>query len=230
MSLLSIAALLYFLALLLAFVDLFLPSGGALILLGIVSAVASVVFAFQQSAMAGSVMLLAVLGTIPAFAFLAVRVWPNTPIGRRVIMKPRKRSSEQDAQSRQQTEEIAALVGKVIVADADLMPSGTILVGGKSLNAVAESGFIEAGQTCEIVRYRERQFIVRLSNKSEGTRAGESVDGRVPIVDETSDDAVQARNDSVRSEDPSLLDVPAARLGLDSLDGNGENEEDVKAD
>ncbi len=230
MSLLWIAALLYFLAVLLAFVDLFVPSGGALMVLGAMSGVASVVFAFQHGPMAGSVVLLVALASIPVFGFLAVRVWPNTPIGRRVIMKPRERSSEQNAASQKQREEIASMIGTVFTADADLMPSGTVCVQGKSLNAVAESGFVEAGQTCEIVNYRERQYVVRPTRQSVSPETGclaqvaADLDQPTEVPSELGPSQPEAKTNLDESEQ-SLLDIPVEQFDLDSIDG-----EDVDRD
>ncbi|GAB5405319.1 MAG: hypothetical protein Aurels2KO_35500 [Aureliella sp.] len=219
MSLLWIAALLYFLAVILAFVDLFIPSGGALMILGAISAVASVVFGFQQGAMAGSLMLLVVLGTIPVFGFLAVRVWPNTPIGRRVIMRPRRASREQDARARKESDQIETLIGTVFRADADLMPSGTIRIEGNSLNAMAESGFVEAGQVCEIVNYRERQFIVRPTQKSVSNSKHEASPKRSGYGAAADSEAEPSEQSTSQPEDSerSLLDLPADEFDLDSL-------------
>ncbi|MEZ6076434.1 MAG: hypothetical protein R3C56_12480 [Pirellulaceae bacterium] len=81
------ALLLYIAAIALAMVDLFVPSGGMLLVLATLAALAAVLFGFRSGNTVGMGMLTLVVATIPVFVFLAIKIWPHTPLGRRIILK-----------------------------------------------------------------------------------------------------------------------------------------------
>ena len=211
-----LAILLYFLALCLAFVDLFIPSGGALIYVSGLTALASVLFGFQAGHNVGMVMLAVVFLSVPAFAFLAVRIWPLTPIGQRVILpaKERKEAKEEENFDEQ-------LIGQIVETDSPLLPAGQIRILGKSRNAVARSGVIEAGQNAEIVGVKDFNLVVA------ATTLPVTLSSRSPIVT-PGDDSPKAQSgketmaksseaDTI-SESGNFLDLPAEELGLDDFD------------
>lgn len=181
----QIALLLYVAAIAVALLDLFIPSGGILLVMAALAAIACVLFGFRSGQSGGMLMLMLVLGSVPAFAFTAIKIWPNTPIGRRIILQTPSSVGEAYAQatltdvaklegqddfealqSAQPTlqQELAELVGCVFTADAPLMPSGSIRIGTRQYNVVAESGYIEAGQNFEVIRHRVRELVVRVTN------------------------------------------------------------------
>lgn len=193
-----IALLLYCAAIVLAFVDLFIPSGGMLLILAALAAFASVLFGFRSSTGLGTWMLILVLSSIPAFAFAAIKIWPHTPIGKRVILPPPSPNAAQPSQSNDEREN---LVGTVVVAESPLMPTGQIRVRHRRFNAQAEDGIIEEGQTIEVIAIKERNLIVRLSSKSlTELPPAESIPAHEPKTPED------------------LLDLPANELGIDSLE------------
>jgi membrane-bound ClpP family serine protease len=194
------AILIYIAALVLAVVDLFVPSAGMLIILAALGGVASVLLGFRSGNTAGMAMLTLVMATIPVFGYLALKIWPHTPIGRRVILKP-PLSATAD-QTAAEVEPLHAYIGHVMLAETAFLPTGHLRVGHRRLNAVAESGIIEAGEHVQIVALRERNLVVRvtqepLSRLSTTVTPGQS------------------------AEDPTIknyLDLPADELGLESLD------------
>lgn len=213
---LYVAILLYFLALCLAFFDLFIPSGGALIYVSGLTALASVLFGFQAGQNVGTAMLAVVFLSVPAFAFLAVRIWPLTPIGRRVILPAKKREdAKQEADSDEQ------LIGQIVETDSPLLPAGQIRILGKSRNAVARSGVIEAGQNVEIVGVKDFNLVVVV------TTLPVTLSSRSPIVTPAGDASSAERGKEAEAksseaetipEAGNLLDLPAEELGLDDLD------------
>lgn len=113
------------------------------------------------------------------------------------------------------------MIGTVFTADADLMPSGTVCVQGKSLNAVAESGFVEAGQTCEIVNYRERQYVVRPTRQSVSAAVSPmqpAATNTARIETGSQPEQPSSQTDTPTDEPDSLLDIPAEQFDLDLLD------------
>ena len=200
-----IALILYFAALGLAFVDLFVPSSGTLLLMSGLAAIASVLFGFRSGTTSGMGMLTLVLVSIPGFIVLAIKIWPLTPIGKRVILPAQSPDVSTTTEIRQNADE--QLIGEILLAEAPLMPSGFIRIEGKSRKAIARAGFIEAGQNVEIVGFKDFNFVVVPSMQTP-TLANSAVVENEPN---------RAESDAKES-DGNLLDLPADELGLDSLD------------
>ncbi len=195
-----IAIALFLAGVLLAVIDIFVPSGGMLLILCTVCAVGSVLFGFRSSTTMGMTMLTLVVASVPIGVFLAIKIWPHTPIGRMVILKPpSSQSGTADGG------ELESWVGSVLRADSALMPAGQIKIGHRRLNAVAESGFIEAGQAVKVLGIRERSLLVRPT--SEPLTPIETVPGKPTTAPAETE-----------PEPVNLLDLPADQLGLDSID------------
>ena len=190
-----VALLLYCLALVLALVDLFVPSGGMLLIMSTAAAFGAVLFGFRSGYTMGMTMLTIVVASVPAFAYAAIKIWPNTPLGKRIILSlpgHKKRAKPEHETARQ------SLVGSVHLAEYALMPTGQIRIGHRRYNAVAESGIIEAGQNVEIVGLKERNLVVRVTDAS-------------PTLPSEAEAKGEPHHQS-------LLDLPADELGIDSLD------------
>jgi len=197
---LYLAFLLYFAALVLAVVDLFVPSAGMLIILAAMGGVAAVLLGFRSGTSAGMVMLTLVMATIPIFGYLAVKIWPYTPIGRRVILKPPPVLPEEE--NPVTPDPLQDYVGRVMLAETAFLPTGQLRVGHRRLNAVAESGFIEAGEHVQVIAIRERNLVVRVTQE--------------PLTRMTNTSTpIQSDEDPVTKN---YLELPADELGLDSLD------------
>ena len=198
-----IAIILYISAIVLALVDLYVPSAGMLVVLSLVAAVGSIVFGFRSGTTGGMTMLTLVAATIPILGLVAIRIWPHTPIGRRIVLSlPPEPSVEPNVKQNVLNE----LIGYVVVSEYPLMPSGQLTIDHRPYNASAESGYIDAGCRVEVVAARQRELIVRATDKPlTPVRPRERVDefGKQPHQE---------------LANSNLLDVPANELGLDSLD------------
>ncbi|MCA9127832.1 MAG: hypothetical protein KDB22_12135 [Planctomycetales bacterium] len=194
----QLALLLYFVALALAVLDLLVPSGGMLAVLAGAGALASVLFGFQAGPTMGKVMLTTVIVSVPAFVFVAIRVWPHTPIGRRVILGLPKSETTERASSGQL--DLAQVSGRVFRAEYPMMPEGQLRISHRVFNVVAEVGFIEPGQCFEIVGQRGQRLVARVTTKP--------VTPPNAPIDSTEEGSTSVEN---------LLDMPADELGLDSL-------------
>ena len=202
---LYLALLLYIAALALALVDLFVPSGGMLLVLATLAALAAVLFGFRSGNTVGMGMLTLVVATIPIFVFLAIKIWPHTPLGKRIILN--LPSSELPAAGGE-ADPLQELVGCVLLAETAFLPTGQLRVGHRRFNAMAESGFIEAGSHVRVLSVHERSLVVRATDEPLTVRAA------APPHESASREL-----DSEKIEDgASLLDRPAEELGLDSLE------------
>ena len=198
-----ISIILFMTSILLAGVDIFVPSGGLLLILAVAAAVGAILFGFRSSTTLGMTMLTLVAAAVPIGAFLAIKIWPHTPIGRLVILRP---PEQQVPVATNDPAGLEVWLGKVLKADADLMPAGQLKIGYRRMNAVAESGFVEAGQAVKVVAIRERSLVVRVTSEP-----------LTPLVPESRPGA-QAPQGAEQLAEPNLLDVPAEELGLDSID------------
>lgn len=173
------------LALVLLMLEVFIPTGGLLGVLCGTAFVASVVSMFLYSVTGG---LLLIMGSAIVSPFLVLglaRIWVRSPIARRLSVDdgtpprtfdgagedlPEHDPTDPDAveaaraaarRSRQAA--LDALVGRDAVADTDLRPAGFIRLDGRRLDAVAESGLVEAGTPVRIVSAAEALLRVRPS-------------------------------------------------------------------
>ena len=155
---------LFGLALLLFLIELFLPTGGIVGVLVGVAAISGVVSFFRASQVWGWSSLGFLLVVSPfAFAF-ALKVWPHTPIGRRLILGSVADETDEDEAPRirdDQDDVLKALVGATGVAVSDLRPVGTVRIEGERVEALAEGGQIDAGQDVRITAVEGNRIRVR---------------------------------------------------------------------
>lgn len=196
MSPLVLAVICFVIAAVLAVVDLLVPSGGVLAVASLIAGLFSVYFGFQSGYTTGVVTLTLMLVAIPLFIAVALRLWPHTPIGKRVILKaPLQPDEPKDTEQAQLNE----LIGQVGITTNALMPYGFVRLLGRNYNAVCDSGVIEAGQNVVVTAVQQRNLIVAATNQ-------------VPSV------AAPIKAPEPVASNESLLDRPAEELGLDSLE------------
>ena len=149
-------------AMLLVIIEVFVPSGGLISLIATGCAVGGVYCLFRYSTMWGviGICCVAVLGPL-TFAF-ALRVWPSTPIGRRMMGEkaPEQREAERLGELREK-ERLASLVGAEGVVLADLRPVGIVLIGSERFNALADTSLIRAGTKVKVTVAESNQIKVR---------------------------------------------------------------------
>jgi membrane-bound ClpP family serine protease len=191
------AIVLLVLGLALVFMEMFIPSGGALGTLAALCVIAAIVLAFYSSPRDGMILLGAAVIGVPACVILAIKWWPSTPIGRRVLLKPP--APEEVVPDNPELRELRKLVGKVGRAKSLMLPSGAVLVDGRVIDATAEGMAVEAGQPVRVVEARGSMVVVRLIDEEEAKAAGEVAAEGAP-----SDD---------------ILSKPIDSLGLKPLDG-----------
>ncbi len=136
----------------LAVLELFVPSGGVI---GIV--------AFRQvSWMWGTISLLLVLVLTPVTVNFALRVMPNTPMGRQLILvNTEEEQAERALREQERLQQEQALVGARGVALTDLRPIGSAEIEGTRLEVMADGGPIESGSAVKVWSVHGNQVRVR---------------------------------------------------------------------
>ncbi|MCL2004680.1 MAG: hypothetical protein FWG73_00810 [Planctomycetaceae bacterium] len=152
------------LALIVAIMEIFLPSGGLLSVLAISLLVASVVFAFQVDFVFGSLYTFCVCLFVPIFLWIALNMWPNTWIGRQILLAPEDDPAlcpdeEQDL--------LKQLIGKHGMAKSKMLLVGLVEIEGNQYNAVSDAEAIEAGEPVGVIRIEGSSIIVRKLHKVE---------------------------------------------------------------
>ena len=174
----AIALVLVGVAAFLLALDLLVPSGGILLALAIMACAGSILFAFRHSYEAGIWMLIAELACVPLFAWLFLKLWPKTPMGRRMIIEP--------AAATPFTWESHSMVGKSAVAVCDLVPAGQVEIDGRRWEATSRSGLIPEGSKVKIVAEEMGQlFVVPLPKQSSKSQSQQ--DGK-HFLDQPADD------------------------------------------
>jgi membrane-bound ClpP family serine protease len=141
------------------FLEIFVPSGGVLSVLAVCAVVAAIVVAFNESFMAGTMMLLIATVLVPVAIAAAVRWWPHTPIGRLILAK--RPESEDEVLPDTDEYHRDRLVGEDGVAASELLPSGDVRIEGELYDAVSSGMPIGKGERVRVVDVNTQRIVVR---------------------------------------------------------------------
>lgn len=139
--------------------ELFVPSGGVLSFLAIGSILASVIVGFTVSPRFGAIMLGVTVAGFPMLVAAAVKWWPHTPIGR-LILIGRPESPDEVLPVTEEYRGLAELIGQHGKAKTKMLPSGTVLIQGRTYDAMSDGIPIEPGETVQVVDIRTNRIVV----------------------------------------------------------------------
>lgn len=140
--------------------EFFIPSSGALGVLCALSLIGSVVLGFMSGSNTGAGLLLGIMIVVPAALFAAVHYWPDTAIGRLVLI-PRPSHADEVLPETHQYRGLRELVGKRGLAKSLMLPGGIVQIEGKNYDAISEGTVIEAGQRILVVQISTQRLVVR---------------------------------------------------------------------
>ncbi len=163
MSGLTWAVLLLAVALALLVLELFVPSGGLLGLLSFAGIVASIVMVFRESSTYGTLYLVGLVVLLPLLFVKMVRYWPHTAIGRLMLNIPPPGTETESSAIQNPLED---LVGKIGQAKSKMLPSGAIVIDGRTYDAFSGGFAIEAGDTVEVIRVEGNRIMVRPADET----------------------------------------------------------------
>lgn len=147
-------AILYAAGALVLFAELFVPSSGVLLILGLGLFGWGLYEAFMLSWGFGVMNAIMLMIVLPTGIILGIRNWHRTPIGRR-MSPPNPELTEAD---RLPVHTVLGTIGQSVTV---LRPVGTCEFAGKRLECMAESGFIERGVKVEAIGLSDRTVLVR---------------------------------------------------------------------
>lgn len=127
--------------------EAFIPSGGVLGAIAALCAVAGVVLFFWFDTMWGMVSMVLTLFASPFLIAGLMWVWPNTPVGRALILQ-----DEEDEPVQTHAEKVDALaVGMEGEALTELRPIGACRLEGKRVDCLAQTGLIRPGTRVRVI-------------------------------------------------------------------------------
>ncbi len=159
------ALILILAGLVLLIMEVFIPSGGLLLILALTSLVSGVTMIFFTpdseggGVRAGMIAIVGLLVVIPMLVVVAFYFWPYTPVGKRMLLKaPTVDANLGQTPQALELEQFRGHVGKTLTPH---QPSGTVLINGKRLDSMTEGIFIDADQMVKVINIRDRYLVIR---------------------------------------------------------------------
>jgi membrane-bound ClpP family serine protease len=137
--------------------EFFVPSSGILGVLATLCIVGSLVMAFRVGLGAFTFVLLTVIVVVPSSLIAAARYWPDTPIGRRIVIRP----PQEEEVLPESSGSLKKLIGQRGKAKSDMLPSGAVVIQGRTYDAIGDGMAINAGQPIIVTGLDMQVLIVR---------------------------------------------------------------------
>ena len=162
------ALLLLVIGLALLIAEVFIPSGGVILMMAVASLVGSVWFAWSAWwenyptywwAYVGSLLVL-----VPAVLTGAFYVFPRTAWGRRVLLEAP--SLEEVTGYAREEEELGRLIGRRGKTLTMLNPGGLVIVDGKRYHAESQGILLDPGEEIEVIARKANRVVVRVPRRS----------------------------------------------------------------
>lgn len=139
--------------------ELFVPSHGVLGAICVVFAIGGVVFAYRANEMLGLIAALLAIICSPIVFYWAIRLYPQTAVGKRVLLHKPKTSTM--AGFDEEVTQLHSLIGKRGLALTPLRPAGACEFEDQRIDAMSESTIIDAGATVEVIRVIGLKVLVK---------------------------------------------------------------------
>ena len=133
------------------------PSGGLIATLCVLVVVAGIFCFFMHSATWGLASLTATLVGAPIAIGYGIKIWSNSPLARRVVLS--QAIEDQPEVAAGATPRVA--IGTLGIAETTLRPIGWIRIANDRHEALAEEGFIAAGQQVQVTGFDDATLRVR---------------------------------------------------------------------
>lgn len=154
----------------LLFLELLVPSGGLLGLVCGVAAIASIVAFFRYDTVFGVAALMGYIILTPILIVFVFRVWIHSPLAKRMVLGGDDEAADDGERdpllaSQQQRlarmEQLRQLIGAEGVSVTALRPVGFVKINGQRIDAMAESGIVEADTPVVVTDVYDNQIKVR---------------------------------------------------------------------
>lgn len=190
-------------------IEMFVPSGGVLGVLSAIAILGAIVLAFVSSLKFGVFMMVLVSCLLPVLFAIAVKYWPDTPIGRLIVARPP--SSEDVLPNAETRRTMQSLIGRRGVASCPMLPGGIVVVDGVSYDAVTDGTPIDQGMPVQVTAIRMNRLEVRFDDRPESMHDPSTPAPTSPLSQSPLTPSQLAQTDD-------LLSRPIQSLGIEPLD------------
>jgi membrane-bound serine protease (ClpP class) len=167
---LTLAIILLVVGFCLVMLEVFIPSGGMLTVLALVSVGISIYFAFAESVGVGALFLVIAVVGMPLVAYEMLKLFPKTQIGRRFLLFG-PRGHEEVATSSEL--KLRNYEGKRGVTKTKLRPTGVADIEGERVDVVSEGMIIDSGKAIEVIDVTGNRVVVReIEEETDGRGKG----------------------------------------------------------
>lgn len=140
--------------------ELFVPSAGIIGIIAATLVISGIVVGFMDSLTTGALMLMIAVIALPVLLTMMFKVWPHTPLGKRILLKDLKPEDVLPKKSHYKKRN-DSLVGKLGIARTKMLPSGIVVIDGEKFDAISEGFAIDQGDVVKIVDVREHRIYVQ---------------------------------------------------------------------
>jgi membrane-bound ClpP family serine protease len=159
----TLAVLLVIIGLALIVAEVFIPSGGMISILCVITFAAAIWCAFKAWYGVSNGYLATFLGSllvlIPTFVVSAFKFLERSEFGRRVLLSAP--TQDEVLPHQDEVQRLAGLVGRRGEALTLMTPGGMVLIDSERLHAVSEGTGVEPGQPIEVIGTRGTRVVVR---------------------------------------------------------------------
>lgn len=156
---LLLAVFLYFACAFLIVVEIFVPSGGVISIISLACLVGGLMIFFKSPMVSGWWGIVVAFIEIPIVLFITYKIFPHTKFAKTVFLTPPKKNAGEGVPD---TEKLNDMLGKTGQVITPLRPVGMASFGGKRLECVAESGYVEKGEKIKVIKVESTQLTVRV--------------------------------------------------------------------
>lgn len=132
--------------------EILLPTHGVLGVIGVAGVLVSVGVCFAVQPWLGVALLATCIVAAPVAWSWAIRIWPKTPVGRKILLAPVASTSEP----------CAVQIGQEGTCITELRPVGVCEFDGVRMEAISQYGIISRGQRVRVVDLNNRRPVVRV--------------------------------------------------------------------
>lgn len=144
------------------FLELFIPSAGFLLVVGILCVGASLIVAFASGGMqTGFAFLTAVCVLTPILSWGGFQLWKRSPFGRRMFLDASDDARSSISSAGDELAEDAIGVGQIGRTLTPLRPAGMTDFMGRRIDTVSEGVMIERGEFVRVVEIQGNRVVVR---------------------------------------------------------------------
>ena len=133
---------------------------GILSILSAGAVISAVVLAFKVSSSVGTVFVATTAVFVPAAIIVGLKIFPKTPIGKRVILTPEKQTDQERGIAGVCGDDYSKLLGKAGVTVTLLRPSGIAEIDGERYSVVAKGELIDQGVEIEVIEVEGNSIVV----------------------------------------------------------------------